>query len=187
MKVCNICNVESEPYKESAKVCKSCHSKAGTDKRRSLSGHYRRIFYHQQERVRNGTVISISYSSSELKDWLLSNSVYLKLHSQWKDSGFNKELSPSVDRINDYLGYSLENIQVMTWHDNNMKGKADRISGYNNKQSTQFIQKSKDGITIATYHSGQQASRETGIDRSNITRAASGKCKTAGGFIWESY
>ena len=46
-------------------------------------------------------------------------------------------------------------------------------------------QYSKDGKYIATYHSIRVAGMRTGIEESNISRAASGKRKSAGGFIWK--
>ena len=42
-----------------------------------------------------------------------------------------------------------------------------------------------DGEFIAEYSSAQEASRQTGCDKSSICRCCKGKYKTAGGFIWK--
>lgn len=42
----------------------------------------------------------------------------------------------------------------------------------------------KNGIIISSYTSIQEASDKTGIDRGSISNSASGKRKTAGGYIW---
>lgn len=43
----------------------------------------------------------------------------------------------------------------------------------------------KDGRLLKSFHSGKEASLKTGIQQSNILRAAKGERKTAGGFIWK--
>lgn len=43
----------------------------------------------------------------------------------------------------------------------------------------------KDGTFIKSFSSFIDASRETGIDKTNIARAANGQRKTAGGYVWK--
>jgi hypothetical protein len=46
---------------------------------------------------------------------------FYELYNNWIDSGYKKSDKPSVDRIDDYKGYSFDNIQLMTWKENNKK------------------------------------------------------------------
>ena len=48
----------------------------------------------------------------------------------------------------------------------------------------QIYQYSKDGVLIKEWESIQQASSTLGINRSDIGSTCSGRCKSAGGFIW---
>ncbi|MBL0745846.1 NUMOD1 domain-containing DNA-binding protein [Chryseolinea lacunae] len=42
----------------------------------------------------------------------------------------------------------------------------------------------RDGRKLAEFRSGQEAERRTGVTSSSISAAATGKCRTAGGFVW---
>ncbi len=53
------------------------------------------------------------------------------------------------------------------------------------KKSRRVIQKSLDGKIINTFASTQQAELFTKVWSSSIVKCCNGRCKTAGGFIWE--
>lgn len=61
------------------------------------------------------------YTEVELLDWFLKQPHLVKLTQAWINSGFKKNLRPSVDRLNDKIGYALDNIQLMTWNENRAK------------------------------------------------------------------
>lgn len=46
--------------------------------------------------------------------WSLENSSYKRLHRKWTLSGMDTRLSPSIDRIDPYRGYSLDNMRWVT-------------------------------------------------------------------------
>ncbi len=126
-----------------------------------------------------------SYSLNQLKEWAFSQELFHKLHAEWVASGYDKMKFPSIDRKDDYKGYSFDNIQLMTWEENKKKYYKDRISGVNNKANKPVSQYTKDGVFINTFHSGSEAERATGIRRTNISACCLGKEKSAGGFIWK--
>lgn len=54
----------------------------------------------------------------------------------------------------------------------------------NNNAGKRIIQMTVDGEYIKEFRSAAQAAKELGINRPNISNAATGKIKTAGGFTW---
>ena len=71
---------------------------------------------------------SPTYTKEELRAWLYENG-YKNLYDKWVGSGRQKMLKPSCDRIDDYKGYSLDNIQLMTWGENHNKQAEDILKG----------------------------------------------------------
>jgi len=125
------------------------------------------------------------YSNDELKDWLFSQPLFHKLYDNWVESGFQRELAPSLDRRNDYKPYTFDNIRLTTWRENKAKGESDRRNGINNKVNKAVLQFTRDGELVAEFHSTKEAQRQTGIHYTNIGYTCKGKRKTAGGFIWK--
>lgn len=124
------------------------------------------------------------YSLEELRKWMLAQPNFESLYQAWISTGFNKMQKPSVDRIDDYKPYSLDNIQLTTWAENNARGHADIKNGINNKISKSVFQLTKDGSFIDRHYSAIHAGRVTGVDFRNISRCCRGEAKTAGGFVW---
>lgn len=62
------------------------------------------------------------YGKLWLINWVLSQDKYYKLHHNWVMSNYDSKLKPSVDRIDDSIGYTKINIQLMTWAENREKG-----------------------------------------------------------------
>lgn len=46
---------------------------------------------------------------------------YLELFKKWKSSGYCLKLSPSLDRIDNSKGYTIDNIQIITQSENRKK------------------------------------------------------------------
>ena len=164
--------------------CKSCDNKAGIIYQRTRHGIASRIYSHQRRNSRSRNYAMPNYSLDELRDWIFSQPNFNKLFDDWVESGYSKDKTPSCDRIDDYKSYTFDNIQILTWSENNQKHYDDVKNGINNKISKAVIQLTKDGIMINEYYSINHAGRETGIERSHIGRCCRGKLKTSGGFKW---
>lgn len=130
---------------------------------------------------------SPTYSKQELKDWLFSQKEFHEHYDNWKNAGYppRGRMRPSVDRLDDSKGYSMDNIQLTTWGVNNAKGNKDRRLGKlrTAKKRTQVRQYLNDG-NYNDYISIGEAARATGIPKGNICSACKGTRKTAGGFKW---
>lgn len=49
------------------------------------------------------------------------DSTFLKLWDNWRKSGFKRVIVPSIDRIDNKKGYTLDNIQLITLSENSSK------------------------------------------------------------------
>jgi len=125
-----------------------------------------------------------TYTKEELRDWLFSQKLFHILYDNWKRLDYQKNYIPSVDRINDYIGYTMDNIQLMTWKENRAKHDKDRKEGINNKMNKAVRKYTKDGYFIEEYYSISEAGRANGINISNIARCCKYKRESAGGFVW---
>lgn len=61
--------------------------------------------------------------------WSKSNENFISLFSVWEQSGYERKLTPSIDRLNSKLGYVLENLQWITHSENSKKGAISRHYG----------------------------------------------------------
>lgn len=125
-----------------------------------------------------------NYNQEELKLWIFEQINFEDLYQAWVESGFNKNLTPSCDRLDDYKPYTLDNIRLVTWIVNNRRSHSDMKNGINNKHSKAVLQLTRDGAIIAEHHSASHASRVTGTNQSCISFCCNGKHLTAGGFVW---
>ena len=126
-----------------------------------------------------------TYSRVELQDWLYSQTLFHELYDKWKASGYEKNLRPSVNRLNDYLGYSMSNIEIMTWEENRQKYIKDVTTGVNNKVNRSVSQYTKEGELVDTYHSARFAERELGYGGDSIGKVCRGVRDSLEGFIWK--
>jgi len=144
-------------------MCKSCDKERKQNKYRTKDGIIASIYRGQKNRRR------VQYTQEELRYWMLNQNLFHKLHNEWKLSGYDKNLTPSVDRINPLGVYSFDNIQLMTWIENKNKGYSDRKEGIDTRTGMSVsCYDIHTGVKIATYPSIMIASRELDIKRCNI-------------------
>jgi hypothetical protein len=184
-KVCSKCKIEkdlSEFYKDKNKHwCKKCFNIY----RKSKSQLVTTIYSHQKSRTKEKGYPLPTYTKNELKEWLYSQPKFHKLYDNWKRLDFQKDYTPSVDRKNDYLGYSIANIQLMTWRENLIKVGEDVKNGKNNKRNKIVFQYDLDDNLLKEYYSISHAARKTNSIYSNIIGCCKGKYKTTNGFKWK--
>ncbi len=155
--------------------------------RKSKKGVVSSIYFGQKGSSKSRGHRLPEYSIDELSDWLYSQVLFHKLYSEWVHSGFKKRLKPSVDRKHDELHYCMNNIQLMTWGENNTKSHLDRRSGISEsgKRCRAIVQHSEDMEIVEIFHSGQEAERKTGIKNSAISNNLHMRSRHAGGYIWK--
>ena len=103
------------------------------------------------------------YTKDELREWLLGQQNFGTIYEHWLETG-DKYDKPSVDRIDASKGYSLDNVQLMTWGDNLEKSKRERPTGH------QLSEEHK--AKIGDIHRGKEVSQET---REKISKSGKGR------------
>ena len=119
-----------------------------------------------------------SYDLSQLREWLENQRNWRSLLIMYKIKK-TKDSKPSVDRKDDNMPYTFDNIQLMTWKENDDKE--------HEKQKKITLQYDLDMNLIAEFSSLSEAGRLTNINIGHISVVCSplGRRKTAGGFIWK--
>ncbi len=72
------------------------------------------------------------YTEEEFTEWLWKQYKFHDLYDMYERADFDKDLAPSIDRIDDHDHYRFGNVQVMTWDENRIKG-YDRKDGKGKK------------------------------------------------------
>lgn len=60
-------------------------------------------------------------NKQEFYEWSLNDTEYNRLYDEWVKSGYDRRLSPSIDRIDTTKGYVLGNMQWLTHSENSRK------------------------------------------------------------------
>ena len=144
-----------------------------------------RIYANQKVRSKSRSHSLPSYSKKQLHAWVINQHNFNELYNNWIMSGYDKYKTPSVDRKDDYKSYTLDNIRLITWKENDVKGSKDRTNGINNKLSKAVSQYGLNGNFIEEYYSMNKAGRETGVNQGGISNVCNNIEKTAGEFIWK--
>lgn len=162
-------------------LCKDCDKKTKQERGRTMKGVIYCTYDNQVSNSKRRKHSIPLYSKKELYDYLINNNLFIDIYNKWVLSGYEKNNKPSIDRIDDYRGYSFDNIVITTWEKNNSKYKDDLASGKNTK-----VCKSVKRICIKTgevviYHSVSDAKRK------NINDVEYGLKvnKPVMGYLWE--
>lgn len=115
-------------------------------------------------------------SEKEYEDWCISTmDIFLSLWGNWVKSGFDRRLTPSIDRINNDGGYSKDNIQWLTMDDN--------IKKYHQEEAEKRgkVIAEKDG-EVWKFNSPKEAYTTLGLLQSKVCQVLNGQRKTTGGY-----
>ena len=127
MKVCRECN-ETKSLEEFSKnkqckdgitnLCKKCKSLIGIEFKKTKVGIIDVIYQSQKASSKKRGHIKPYYTITWLREWMFSQELFHELYNNWYISGYDKYIKPSVDRKNDYLPYTKDNIQLITFGEN---------------------------------------------------------------------
>ena len=103
-----------------------------------------------------------TYTLAEFTTWVLAQPQFPVLYAAWQASEYNKDLAPSVDRIDDASPYVINNLQLMTWTENRAKAHASRIDNTLLVNQRAVLAFTKEGVLHKRYASMAEAMREFG-------------------------
>ena len=152
--------------------CKDCMNSEKLKQRRTRYGVVKTLHNNKK-----GSRYNMKLTIDELYEWMIGQDKFEELYINWVNSGYKKDMTPSIDRISDYGEYTLDNMQLMAWIDNRKKGHADQVAGRNTKCTKAVID--GDGNE---YYSIAEAVRRTGFR--GISNCVRGDTKTSGGTTW---
>lgn len=122
------------------------------DKRRQRES-FKRVFLHRYSGMKSSVEGRNSHNRSvegkelcskeEFLVWCAKNiDEFRKLHQQWQKSGYEKSMSPSVDRIDNDKGYIPENMQWITLSENSSKDNSKTFwKNFERDKEGQFVKK----------------------------------------------
>lgn len=125
------------------------------------------------------------YSKEEFLNWCFTNLTFHNIFKDWVKNNFEKDLAPSIDRIDDYKGYSFDNIRVCRFRENYLRSHMDIRNGINTKTSKTVLKFDSNGKFLCSYYSSQEASRKNKISQGSISACCNNNRKSAGGFKWK--
>lgn len=123
-----------------------------------------------------------NFNYIEFYDWLTSSTNFRSLFSEWKDNRFDKNLRPSVDRLDNNKSYSFDNIRLVTWEENCRANYESRMDG-TSKELRPVSSYTVYGDFVKSYKSIKEAIEDTGA--TNINSVLNGKRKTSKGLLWK--
>lgn len=193
MKKCTKCNKLKElnlfPLKKykADSWCKDCHQEATAIFKRTKIGVIGEIYNRQKANSKTRGHPQPEYTKKTLEEWVMAQDLYHDIFSKWCEYGYLKIMKPSIDRVDDFKHYTLDNIQLMTWGENKRKQTQDILNGVGTsglrcKAVTQY---DKNKHIVSKYISVSQAARECSLSSSHISAVCRGERKTHGGFLWE--
>jgi hypothetical protein len=165
--------------------CKDCYNLQKKSWSKTKEGVIQTIWDAQKRSCKTRRMQYPSYSKEWFFEWCLNQDLFHILFEDWINSNYEKRMKPSVDRKDNFISYEKDNIQLMTWGENERKGNKDLRRGQARYNYTNIIQLSKEGHLIKEFKSITQAGRELNIPYQNIQKCCKGERKTAGGFRWK--
>ena len=133
------------------------------------------------------------FSKEEFKKWSLENGLR-KMLNEWIKIDCLKEKTPSVNRLNDYGIYEFKNMELITWEENNKKGRGSiktkelvhsKLSNIAKKMFSKPVIKSDlSGKVLAIYPSAREAARQNNTDGSSISKVCRGEKNTHHELKW---
>ena len=134
------------------------------------------IYSNQRQTSRTRGHEMPTYTLEELRSWMLEQDNLNKLLSDYKESGGEKDLAVSVDRLKDELPYGLDNIQLGTWREN--------LENNHQAMRKPVIQMTLEGEFVKEWSSMNEA-RRAGWCMLGISKVCKGEQAKSRGFKWK--
>lgn len=170
--------------------CKKLLAELGSSYRRSENGWAVTQWNTQKRSSKKRGHPAPNYNSEQLFKWAKEQPNFAALFSSWVQSGYERDLKPSCDRIDDSKPYTFGNLRIVTQKENVLIGARSEKAKKRMKTAVQLKMAKEvekydlDMNLLDSYLSAGEAGRSNGIYSTHITKCCLGKQKTAGGYIW---
>ena len=174
--------------------CKECSYSATIEWNRSPKGIVTRLWHKHNSRSKQRGHTEPEYTREWLADYVLNHKDFDSLYLKYVESGYDKYLIPSVDRLDDNIGYTKDNIRLVSFMENMehcysaARKKEHDNKGWDNGALTPHravVQLTLSGDYVNAFISVSEAARSVvGASNSKIPMACSGKRKTHAGYRW---
>ena len=149
---------------------------------------FARVYQNQRKSSKRRGHAMPDYTLNELIEWLKLQPNLTALWQGYQSSSHHRNFAPSLDRLDDSKPYTLNNLRLVTAHENIKKAARHIREGLLNRGETRarpILQYSHDRSTlIARFQSSYEAEEITGFNASNIRSCCTGKLKSAYGYWW---
>lgn len=122
----------------------------------------------------------VDFTLKEFQEKYLNDSCYIGLHKRWSESGHNKQLKPSLDRVDCRGHYSWDNVEMMTWTEN--REKQSSVDGKRGRKPA--VLQIYNGEIVRRFESQLQAIKELGLHQGNLSSVLNGRRKFIGGYTY---
>lgn len=142
--------------------CKDCESKRELSYRRSKSGLVANIYSNQISNSNSRKMPKPNYTLSEFKKWVFSQNNFDSLYKDWVNSGFNRRKVPSCDRLDNRLSYTLDNIELVSFYENEKRHWDSLVSGSFVQRNSEKVFRISDGKIVEEFDSRALAVKKYG-------------------------
>ena len=165
--------------------CKACKKVLKDAWGKTKEGCINTIYHSQKNSSKSRNMEQPNYTLQEFSEWCLSQDKFHKLFTEWEKSKYNRYLKPSGNRLDDFKPYTLSNLEIMTWGENEAKARLDIKEGKGRVTYVKVKQFTSDKLFIREFTSGREAERVTGVSYQNIWKVCKKERELAGGYYWE--
>jgi hypothetical protein len=112
------------------RFCRAANNNAATKKyERTKPGKLMRIYRNMKSRVCGVQHLKAHLyegkylmPKEEFYQWASSCYAFHQLYAAWVESGYDRKLAPSVDRVDSTRGYEIDNLEWVTHSENSRRG-----------------------------------------------------------------
>jgi len=182
--ICNDCGIPkdesefgwaSKKNNQLKRDCKLCRNLTQIKYKRSKKGLATKIYGSMRTNSKKRGHKNPLFTKKEFSHWLFSQYEFEQLYLNWVKSNYYFNLVPSVDRLKNDIGYSFNNIRLVTRIVNVTQGSDDMRNGLiNHGHKAVELTEITTGIK-KIFISIRDAARKTGIPRSSIKDCITGR------------
>lgn len=166
--------------------CKYCQNEKTKLYQKTKKGLLAAIYAHQRGHSKDRGHPMPNYTLQDLRDRYINDEKFIYLYNNWVANGYKRDDVPSLDRKNDNLPYTLDNLRIVRFRINYKKANRDAKSGKLKKtrHCKKVYQHTLEGKLLKDFVSASQAARELGLSQGHISTNCRGEIKSASGYIF---